>query len=126
MTCSSIDFTAMFRYDITLQSGVRFDENNAYFVRSIDGVAESLAGWTAVCELRDSVNGTLRLTLTTENGGILLNDVTDGAVYLRITHDQTAALDFRDNRGVYLLRLINLSGEPSWFGWGKIAMEKWG
>lgn len=125
MSCTSQDFVASVQYDIQLQAGVRFDETNMYFIRKIDGVAESLAGWSAECELRDSINGTLRLTLNTDTGGIVLNAV-PGSIYIRITHEQTAALALRNDKGVYLLKLINPALEPTWFAWGKVSESRWG
>ena len=125
MSCTSQDLVASVQYDIQLQAGVRFDESNLYFIRKVNGTAASLSGWTAECEIRDSINGTLRLTLDTDTGGIVLNTTT-GSVYIRITHDQTAALELKNDRGVYLLKLINTGLEPTWFAWGHVTLSRWG
>ena len=125
MACTSQDFSASVQYDIQLQAGVRFDESDAYFIRKIDGTPESLSGWTAECELRDSINGALKLTLTTENGGVVLDSV-PGSIYIRVTHTQTTNLELRDDRGVYLLKLVDPTLEPEWFAWGKVTMLRWG
>ena len=127
MPCTSQDLVASVQYDIQIQAGVRFDEGDVYFILGIDGEAVSLAGWTGKCEIRDSINGTLRLTLVTEgtDPGIVL-DATPGSIYMRITHGQTAALDLRNGKGVYLLKLISPALEPTWFAWGKINLISWG
>ena len=125
MACTSNDFSASILYDIDVRAGVRFDEKSAYFIRKVDGIPTSLAGWYASCEIRDSINGQLRLFLDTSNGGVVLNAV-DGAVYIRITHEQTAALELRDEKGVYLLKLVDTNQEPEWFAWGKVTLMRWG
>jgi len=125
MPCTSQDITAMVQYDIQIQAGVRFDESNLYFIRKVNGVAESLYGWTAEFEIRNSINGGLCFASSTDDGGVVL-DVIPGSVYIRLTDEQTSTLEPKNGKGVYLLKLISPVLEPTWFAWGNVTVSRWG
>lgn len=67
----------------------------------------SLAGFTARLSIKDKIGGTVLLSLTTENGGIVVDD-TSKAITLSITAVASAALSWK--KGVYDLEMVSPGG----------------
>jgi hypothetical protein len=63
----------------------------------------NLAGMTARMKIKDRVGGTILATLTTENGGIVVNNAAK-TITLNISATETAAYTWQ--RGVYDLEMI--------------------
>ena len=86
--------------DLTIIQGGTFD---IYWVLSIDGTVVDLTGYTAELVVRQSVgDADAILTLSTENGGIIITPE-DGKIQLYISSEDTRALSFRN--AVYNLEL---------------------
>lgn len=80
----------------------------------------SLAGYTARMQVRKKLKDTsVLLTLTTENGGIVLDDATK-TITLRIPAIDTATLNFQ--QAVYDLELETASGHVIRFAEGNISL----
>lgn len=81
----------------------------------------SLTGYTARLQIKRKITDLDPvLTLTTENGGILLDDVAK-TITIRATAQQTSALSF--NSAVYDLELISGSGKVYRFAEGSISLK---
>lgn len=77
------------------------------------GVPIDMTGYTARMQLRKSVtSSTVILSLTTENGGILI-DALNGKITLVFKEIDTSGKKITD--GVYDLELINVAGNTSRF-----------
>lgn len=98
----------------------------AYTTYTSGGVLEyntpiSLAGYTARMQVRKKLQDEAALlTLTTENGGIAL-DNTLKTVTIRMTPAQTALLDF--TQAVYDLELVSASGSIYRFAEGSLQLK---
>jgi hypothetical protein len=99
----------------------------AYTTYTSGGVLEynspvSLAGYTARMQIKAKAkDATPLVTLTTENGGILL-DNTLKTITLNISASSTAGLDF--TQAVYDLELISGSGVVKRFAEGSISLKQ--
>lgn len=80
-----------------------------------------LAGATARMSVKDKVGGTELLSLTTENGGITI-DNTAKTITLNVTAVASAALTW--TKGVYDLELIGTGGTVTALLTGKVAVTK--
>lgn len=98
----------------------------AYTTYTSGGVLEyntpvSLAGYTARMQVRKKLQDEAALlTLTTENGGIAL-DNTLKTIAIRMTPAQTALLDF--TQAIYDLELISASGSVYRFAEGSLQLK---
>lgn len=81
----------------------------------------SLVGHTARLVVKDKVGGTTLLTLTTENGGVAVND-TDKTISLEISATDTAALSWK--AGVYELEMVSGTGVVTSLVSGKVTVVK--
>lgn len=69
----------------------------------------NLTGYTARMQIREKLTSpTPIITLTTENGGIVITDAENGSFSLEISATDTAALSFKS--AVYDLEFISPSG----------------
>lgn len=99
----------------------------AYTTYTSGGVLEynspvSLAGYTARMQIKAKAkDATPLVTLTTENGGILL-DNTLKTITLNISASSTAGLDF--TQAVYDLELVSGSGVVKRFAEGSISLKQ--
>ncbi len=80
-----------------------------------------LTGHTARLAIKDKIGGTALLSLTTENGGITLDNV---AKTITLTVEATATDDFTWTRGVYELELASSTGTVTALISGKVAVTK--
>lgn len=98
----------------------------AYTAYTSGGVLEyntpvDLAGYTARMDIRGKVSDTaILLSLTTQNGGILINNVLK-TITIIITAAQTAGLNF--SQAVYDLELVNSDGVVTRFSEGTIQLR---
>lgn len=77
------------RYNIKFYRGTTLDILMTY---TIDSVPVDLSGYTATMDVRPSPSSSTLITeLTTENGGIILNEVT-GQIEIFISAEDTAVL----------------------------------
>jgi hypothetical protein len=77
------------RYNIKFYRATTLNRSVTY---KIDGVAESLAGYTAAMHVRERVDSASTVALlTTENGGLVLNEST-GSVRIFVSAAASAAL----------------------------------
>lgn len=95
------------KLNLTIEQGAAF--RYRFLVQNTD-----LTGYTAAMQIRDTVeSGTVRLSLTTENGGItitpLIGGSADSAIDLYIADDVTSA--YKQSGGVYDIKMIPTSGE---------------
>jgi hypothetical protein len=90
------------RYDLIIKQGATFDLNINYKDDNNDLI--NLSSYTARMQIRSGYNGTLYSTLTTENGGIILNSPV-GRIELYISDTDTSAFTFE--KGIYDLELID-------------------
>lgn len=79
-----------------------------------------LTGYTARMAIKTKVGGTVLLSLTTENGGIALNDSAK-TITLSITATATAALTWTS--GVYDLELISPTGVVTSLMTGSVSVK---
>lgn len=108
-----------FQRDLTIYQGADFD---LQFTWKINGVAVSLTGYTARLQVRDPSDGnTILLSLTTENGGIVLGGAA-GTYRLVRSAAQTAALDFV--YGPYDLELVSSGGVVGRRQQGKVFLSR--
>lgn len=109
------------KQNFTFEEGVAFEKRLTWrnkAKRPID-----LTGYTAVMEIRASVdNPTILLSLTTENGGIALGGAA-GTINIAITEPQVAALPVSC---VYKLKMVPPSGLSKYLIEGKITVSPWG
>lgn len=110
-------------------SVVTFNQINSlgYSTYTSGGVLEfnspvSLSGYTARMQIRKKLKDTdVVLSLTTENGGLLLDD-TNKTITIKMTSEQTASLDFTS--AVYDLELSNsIIGSTQRFAEGNIVLK---
>jgi hypothetical protein len=80
----------------------------------------SLTGYTARMSIRDEVGGTSLLSLTTENGGIVLDDVAK-TITLNISAAATAELTFET--GTYDLEMVSAGGVVTALLAGTVTLE---
>lgn len=81
----------------------------------------SLTGYTARLQVKRKISDLEPvLSLTTENGGILLDDAAE-TITIRATAQQTAALSF--NSAVYDLELLSGSGKVYRFAEGSLSLK---
>lgn len=80
-----------------------------------------LTGYTARMSIKDRVGGSLLLSLTTENGGIVI-DPTEHVITLQIAATETDALNW--SSGVYDLEMVSPTGEVTCIFTGTVAVEK--
>ncbi len=81
----------------------------------------SLASFTARMSIKDKVGGTLLHSLTTENGGIALDDVNKT---ITLTIQATATDDFAWKKGVYDLEMVSGTGVVTLVMYGKVDLTK--
>lgn len=81
----------------------------------------TLASYTARMAIKDKVGGTVLLSLTTENDGIVINDSAK-TITLAITATATAALTW--TTGVYDLEMISSTGVVTSLMTGSVAVTK--
>lgn len=93
-------------YDFTIRQGGTFSRRLTW--KDDAGAPINLTGYTARMQIRTPDNGTILLSLTTENGGITLGGVL-GTITLAITAAATAALNWV--YGLYDLELIAPGGD---------------
>lgn len=101
-------------------SGVAFDtwEEGGYLQWF---TPHDLAGYTARLQVKDKVGGTVLLELTTENGGIALDD-TEKTITLTVSAEDTAAItDW--TKGVYDLELVSPGDVVTAVLTGKVTVE---
>lgn len=90
------------KYNMVCPQGSTFNKVLTY---SIDGIPVHLDGYTARMQVREKYTSTsAQVSLTTENGGILLEGLL-GEIMIKIDADATAALPAKEY--VYDLELIN-------------------
>jgi hypothetical protein len=122
--------TLPIQHDIHINKGVAFtgdDLSIEYFTGTEEAwTLKDLTDWTGTMVLKDSLNGTTRLTLSTEDtpAGLVLGG-TAGTVTPNITHAQTTALALTDNKGVYQITLYSPdpTDEPLAFAWGNVKVR---
>lgn len=93
------------KYDLVIQRGATF--RRIFIWQTSAGVPQSLEGYKARSQIRNSVGGDVLVELTTENGRITLEpsgDTTTGEVHLYIGATVTADLV---ESGVWDLELYN-------------------
>ena len=84
-------------------------------------VPQSLTGYTARCQFKDKVGGTVLKSLTTENGGITI-DTTKSTITLVITAADTAAMNWKS--GVFELEMVSSTGVVDALIYGKVTVAK--
>lgn len=90
-------------YDFGIDQGATLGK--VFTIKNSDGTLFNLAGYAAVFEAKTTYSDESPIiSLTTENGGIVLGGA-DGTVTLVMSADDTAALDF--NQAIYNLDLIS-------------------
>lgn len=99
-------------YDILIEQGVTF--RLALTLRTADGTRIDLTGCAARMQIRPKVQDPQILySLTTENGGLTINDQSDpdekGRIYLYISDEDTASFTWRNAK--YDLELAQPSGD---------------
>lgn len=80
-----------------------------------------LTGYTARLAIKDKVGGTVLLSLTTENAGIVIDDAAK-TITLAITATATAALTW--TTGVYDLELVSTTGVVTQLMYGAVSVTK--
>ena len=80
-----------------------------------------LTGYTARLAVKDKIGGTVLLSLTTENGGIAIDNV---AKTITLTIAAAATEDFAWSRGVYELEMVSPTGVVTALLIGKISVTK--
>lgn len=116
--------------DITLIKDIAFTSDDVTFEywTGAEGAEslEDLTDWTATMIFKDSLNGTVRLTLSSEDtpAGVVLGG-TAGTVAPAITHTQTGNLTLTNNKGVYQITLYSPApdAEPLALAWGNVKLE---
>ena len=131
MTCHHQPIYAERPDFIQLIAGIPFDEYimQVGYMPEIDGIPTlaALDGFTGVWEFRDSDNGALRLSLTTENGGLAFNaGGVDGMIYPAATAEQITAMAPKDNKGKDQLTIYNGDGRAVAGMTGHFKWRKWG
>ena len=80
-----------------------------------------LTGYTARLAVKDKIGGTVLLSLTTENGGIAIDNV---AKMITLTVEATATDDFVWTRGVYDLEMVSPTGVVTALISGRVSISK--
>lgn len=80
-----------------------------------------LTGFTARMTIRDKIGGIELLSLTTENGGITIDNATK-KITLLIEADDTAALTWI--RGVYDLEMVSSTGVVTALLYGEVSVKR--
>lgn len=80
-----------------------------------------LTGYTARLAVKDKIGGTVLLSLTTENNGIVIDNAKKT---ITLTVEATATDDFTWTRGVYDLELISPTGVVTALISGKVSVTK--
>ena len=80
-----------------------------------------LTGFTARMTIRDKIGGIELLSLTTENGGITIDNATK-KITLLIEADDTAALTWI--RGVYDLEMVSATGVVTALLYGEVTVKR--
>ena len=80
-----------------------------------------LTGYTARLAVKDKIGGTVLLSLTTENGGIAIDNV---AKTITLTIAAAATEDFAWSRGVYELEMVSPTGVVTALLIGKVSVTK--
>lgn len=80
-----------------------------------------LAGYTARMAIKDKIGGTVLHSLTTENGGIAIDNV---AKTITLTIAATDTDDFAWTRGVYELEMVSATGVVTALISGKVTVTK--
>lgn len=80
-----------------------------------------LAGYTARMAIKDKIGGTVLLSLTTENNGIVIDNAKKT---ITLTVEATATDDFTWTRGVYDLELISPAGVVTALITGRVSVTK--
>lgn len=106
-------------YDFTIRQGGTFSRRLTW--KDDAGAPINLTGFTARMQIRTPENGSILLSLTTENGGIVLGGVA-GTITLAITAAATAALDWVYGR--YDLELISAGGEVTPLLEGRVILDR--
>lgn len=101
-------------YNITCEQGATFNRSIVLKYPDPDDPTHQtylpweLAGYTARMQARRTITSTTTLfSLTTENGGIVLQPSEDGEIFLSMSATQTAAIS---SDGVYDLELVRNDG----------------
>lgn len=80
------------KYTITVWQGKTYEHPFSWLTGSATPVPIGMTGWTGRMQVRPSIESeTVTLQLTSENGGILI-DEENGEVTVYITDEQTAAI----------------------------------
>ena len=82
---------------------------------------QDLTGYTARCAVKDKIGGTALKSLTTENGGIAI-DQTKKTITLTLSATETAALAWKT--GIYELELVSPAGVVTKLYTGKFIVTK--
>lgn len=91
------------------------------FVRTLDGAAVDLSGWTARMQIREKVDAaTVVLELTTENGGIEIDPLI-GGITLVFQPSDTSGQSWRT--GVYDVELIDIYGNVTRILYGSVTLS---
>lgn len=108
------------RYTLTIFQGASLSLPLVW--KDSAGVVVNITGYTARLHVRQSIEDVATLlTLTTENGGIVV-DGPAGKITLTMTAAATAALTFTS--GVYDLELIAAGGVVSRLLMGKVKVDR--
>lgn len=99
-----------------------------YFARGLrlkdsDGVAINIAGWTFTMQIRHHLaDEPPLLTLTTDEGGLVVTDGALGRFELRVTEDQSITLPV----GRYLFDVLRTDAEQGsvWLFGGKLKVKQ--
>ncbi len=98
---TTLTLTDSNRHDIKIKKRVTFEMS---FYMSTDDIVNDIQGFTGHMQIREgNTNGDLLLDLTTDNGGILINE--DNIVTIKITAAQTSQL--KECKALYDILLIN-------------------
>jgi hypothetical protein len=96
------------KLDLLIEQGATFTKSLT-LVQS-NGSPRDLTGYTARMQIRTALTGPVVLELSTENGGIIIEELA-GKIHLEITAGQTAALTIRS--GVYDLEMVAPGATPT-------------
>jgi hypothetical protein len=123
--------------DYYLSTGITGTNNNEIIINSINAANFStytsggivswnipvpLSNYTGAMQIRENIDSTVLLELTTANGGIVINP-TDYTITVKMTSAQTTAFTF--STAVYSLELTNtLSGKVTTFLIGNLSLVR--
>jgi hypothetical protein len=109
-------------YNIKIEAETTIDENRFYILHKSAGQPTDLNGCHAEMDIRETLSGESKLRLSTENGGLVVNDL-PGRIYIRMTRIQTANLELKKNRGVYDLLLLFPGGHSKRLVQGSVIVS---